>query len=417
MSNRRLVLASACVVVAAFAGCTAPNLPFQAAKEEYSDADFFQAWNSINQALEQEPDNPDVRAAYEEIRIAFLLKRAQQRIFQSREVEALEDLERVLVLDPGNPIADRLILKAESKLAGVAATAGDQLRIEGDLEGALVKYHEALELTPGLDQAEEGLQAVAETWRKLRESARSHYLDGVRALAEQLFQQTEYHMLLALEMDPTMEEARAPADLASRRLAEERYAAAKVMEERGFFKPALREYEEIHAEYPGFDGIDDRIESTQAEVEAEELLRKGSSAAFRGEFGEARDYLEQAMQLTQRQRDEIAETLVFVHEREVEERYTLAKDEELQGRFEAALEAYRLIDQEAPGYLDVRARVSDLEIRIEEAQKAYDAGLEAEKAGDKDAAIGHYTDVMLYWPKYRDAADRLKKLRGDDGSS
>lgn len=411
MSYVKTLVAAVCVALPALVGCATPNLHFDRAREEYAHSDFFQAWQSIQLAREQAPDDPDVRAAYEKIRIAWLLKDAQQRIFQGDEVGGLENLERVLVLDADNPIALRLKDRARLKLAEAAAEQGDRLRSGGDLEGALAKYDEALRLTPGLGLAEEGKSAVQDVWRRLRSDAREHYLEGVRALAERLFLQTRYHMGLALEKDPTMQEAREPVEMASRLLAQERYAKAKDMEERGFWKPALREYREIASAYPDFEGLEARIGAMEAEVEAEDLATKGSTAAFRGQFRDARDFLEQAMQVTARQRDEISETLLFVHEREIEQRYTLAKDEELQGRLETALEAYRLIDREAPGFLDVRTRIQDLQIQIDEGVKAYDAAVKAEQAGDIERAIEHLTDVMLYWPSYRDAKQRLQALR------
>jgi len=121
--------------------------------------------------------------------------------------------------------------------------------------------------------------------------------------------------------------------------------------------------------------------------------------------------------LTTVQQEAISEKLLLVHEREVEMRYVAAKDRELQRRFKEAREAYLEIDSEIPGYADVRARISDLDIRIEEAEKAYKAGVAAQDAGDVDGAIQHFSDVQLYWPGYQDSDQRLAKLRGEGSGS
>ena len=93
------------------------------------------------------------------------------------------------------------------------------------------------------------------------------------------------------------------------------------------------------------------------------------------------------------------------------ESYLLAKDLELQHHYEQALEEYRAIDKEDPGFEDVRARTSQLEASIDEAGKSYEAGLEAEKNGEIEAAIEAFVDALLFYPGYKDSAERLAKLR------
>jgi tetratricopeptide (TPR) repeat protein len=397
--------------LALIAACAGPGGRVDEAEVFYAKADYFQAYRRIEEIREAYPDDPSVQQAYWKLRLAFLLWDGQQRCFANDEAAAIRNFEKALVLDPGNEIAERWILKCRDKLAQRAADQGDRLRTFGDLEGALRKYHESLSYQPGNPTAEAGLQRLAERWARTQDEAQSHYLQGVRALAEQLFKQTRYHLLIALDKDPTLEQAVAPSEQAHRLLTEERFAEAQRMEEEGYYGPALREYRAIRSEFPDFAGIDERIERAGAENRARELSDQGEMAVYRGEYAKARELLQQAFDLTEIQKDAISERLLLVHEREVTDRYFAAKDLELQHELEEALAAYRQIDQDLPGFEDVRARMGDLEIRIEESKKAYEAGLEAEQNGDLDAAIQSYGDVLLYWPDYRDARERLERLR------
>ena len=233
----------------------------------------------------------------------------------------------------------------------------------------------------------------------------------MRTFADQHFGRAKYHMGIALAADPSLDLAREPAAIAARNLAEARYRGAHRMEDDGFCEPALREYEALAEDYPALPGLADRIVSTRREVEAQRLAESGELAVFRGEFTRARGLLEQAYDMSESQRDSISEKLDLVRERELEHRYLLAKDLELQQHYEQALAEYRAIDKEDPGFEDVLARTSQLEASIEEAGKFYEAGLEAEKNGEIEAAIEGFVDALLFYPGYKDAAERLAKLR------
>ncbi len=414
MLNR--YFATLCVALTALAGCTAPNVELVQARDLYARGDFYQAWVSIKLAHQKDAGSREVQEEYWKIRKAWLLKKGQEQVFHNEDLDAIGTFEQVLVHDEGNEIALRWIDKCKFKLANRASAKGESYRKAGDLENALRAYNDALVFEPGNARAEEGLELLGETWRAMRAKARSHYLDGVRALADQLFAQTEYHMLIALDRDPTLEEAREPAAQAQRRIAEERFRNARDMEKAGHAAAALREYEVLRKDHPNLPEIDVAIERAERETEARRLAGEGELAVFRGEFAKARKLLEDAMQLTSRDSEAIAERLLLVHEREIEHLYTLTRDMEIQGDFQEALAGYRGIDHEVPGFRDVRDRIADLEIRIEEAEKAYAAAVEAESKGEADTAIDHFIDVMVYWPSYQDAKQRLEALRAARGS-
>lgn len=154
-----------------------------------------------------------------------------------------------------------------------------------------------------------------------------------------------------------------------------------------------------------------RIAVLSREVEALRLAGRGELEVLRGDHAAARDLLERAFDMSTFERDTINEKLILVQEREVERRYRDAKDLELQGRYEDALADYRVIDEAMPGYLDVRARINQLEEGLAEAERSYRAGVEAEERGEIDAAIEAFADTILFLPGYKDARERLARLR------
>ncbi len=338
---------AACVtafVAFVLVGCASSSGRLVDVDAAFSRGDYYQAWLAVERVKTDYPDDPEVERVYWKVRIAYLLKEGQRQCFMNREDGdggALECFEKVLVLDPGNEIASTWIRKCKDKLALRAVADGDRFRTRGELKEALIAYHQALTYQPGNAEAEEGLKLLGESWRKMQDEAHSHYLQGVRALADQLFRQTRYHLLIALDKDPTLEQAVDPANRAQRMLMQERFADAKHMAEQGYYAPALKEYEEIAAAIPDFDGIQERIEHTKVEVEAQSLASAGEMEVYRGEYAKARELLQKAYDMTQDQKESIGEKLLLVHEREIQDRYFAAKDLELQRHYVDALAAVR----------------------------------------------------------------------------
>ena len=81
-------------------------------------------------------------------------------------------------------------------------------------------------------------------------------------------------------------------------------------------------------------------------------------SAFRGEFGQARTLLEQALAKSVGEHATISDLLVLVRERELDDRYEKAHILELERRFEDALAAYRAIDADWEGFKDVRTQIT-----------------------------------------------------------
>jgi tetratricopeptide (TPR) repeat protein len=393
-------------------GCGVAASYREASEAALRRGDFRNAYQNIQLAREEAPDDPEIQRMYWELRKALLLDNARQYVFRDEDERALEELAKVLAVDPTNPIALRWREKAVLKLADRSTAFGVEAFRGGDLETALRSYHEALTYLPGHAPAEAGLRELAEDWQKRRAKAQDHYLDGVRALARQLFHQTRYQMLVALESDPTLDRAEDAKVKAARRLAEERFSKAKDMERRGYYEVALREYRAVADVLHDAPDLADRIARSEREVDAKKLGDEGVVALHRGDYETARRCLDEAFEKSVEQRPHYSDLLLRVRERELEHRYTLARDIEMQGTYEDAVVAYAAIVESAPdGFLDVLTRLGDLRTAIEMATKAYDAGAAAEAAGDFDQALEQFRDAAVYYPKFRDVGERLERLR------
>jgi tetratricopeptide (TPR) repeat protein len=391
-------------------GCASTSA-LEQSQAYFARADYYRAYLEAERARQAQPGDPAIEAHYWSMRLWLHLEQGQELVFREREQEGLEELEKALVIEPENQIARRWIDKAKAKLAERAARDGDEAVTKDDLETALLRYNDALIYVPRHPAAMAGLQKVDTAFRKKRDKAYDSYLEGVRALAERLFAQTEYYSSIALRNDPALDQARSNRDRASERLAEARFARCKELEKSGHYGAALKEYEDIATVLPGYEDIESRIETMRAEVEAEALFRSGEIKVMTKSFKEGRELLQKAFERSKLQRQAIGELLALTKEREFEVRHQQAKDLELQRDLEGALAAFEKIEVEWPGFLDVRTRISGLKSAIDLGKKSLAAGEAAEKAGDLKAAIDHYTDVLLYWPGYPGLEARLRELK------
>lgn len=398
-------------LAAALGGCAAPNLPLVEAEAFYAGADYYQAYVAAKKALEVAPNDPEVVRMHARTREAYLLWDAQRLVFQSEEEAALARLDLVLADNPEHPIAIRWRDKALLKLAERAVDAGNRLLASGKLEGAQSAFGDAYRYVPDYEPAADGLERLAAAAADLRASARGHYVDGVRALGDYEYRQTAYHLGIAVEKDPELTAAQSPLAIAQRQIAEERFAAARRMQEAGYYRPALSEYRALSEQFPDLFGLAECIAVTEVEAEVSDLADAGEIAVYRGEFQKARELLDSALAKTGTQQEMVSERLLLVRERELDSEYIAAKDLELQLRLEEAIVAYVALEESAAGFRDVAARLEDLRQRVEAATSSYRTGVQAEERGEIDAAIDAFTDVQLFWPGYRDARDRLDALR------
>ncbi len=403
-----LVLASLAPALASCSGLIGgDDDPVAESRAHLSRGDYHLAYHELARA---EPGAVD-EAERQAVELAYLLSEAQELVFASREEEALEPLQRALVIAPDNQVVLGWIDKSKRKLAERATRRGDEARKSGELEAALLAYHDAERWIADWPAAQEGVAAVAARVRAHEQRAESHYVEGVKAIGEQLWGRSWYHMINAVELDPTHDKAKVRRDEVGERLLLDRYRQAIEIERDAYYGAALKEYLALAAQKPDLPGLDARIAQMRNEVEADALVRKAEMAAFRDRHDAARELLERALALTVAEHAAISDLLLLVRERDLEARYARAAVLELEHRFDEALAGFREVEAEWQGFKDVSTRISSLEAALATAAAAFERGQEAEQAGDLAAAVAAYQDALLVCPGYQGLDVRVKELR------
>lgn len=404
---------AAVALALALAGCGSSESWLARSRSHFNTGNFYQAYYSLQKARSEGESKYEVEKLERVYRTAFLMQRARNHIFDNDDLLALEDLSKVLAIDPDYGAALALQQKARSKLAREAVVRGKAALEAGDLETSLVEYHQALTYQPGQADAEAGIVEVAAEWTRLRNKAQSRYLEGVRALADQLFAQTQYQMLIALEADPTFGAAESSKAEASMAIAERNMVRAREMEQRGFWSGALREYTRISERHPELEGLTERLAVAEREVEAAAIGRKGEMAMFRGDYAKARALINEAFEKSVEARSIYNDLLIQLREREFDERYVAARDHELQGRYAEAVTVFAEIEEGFSGFRDVKARLDNLRATVELAEEYYATGVAAEAAGELAAAKQAFEDAALHYPEYKDLQERLRRVKAN----
>lgn len=404
--------AAAATVLAFLTACASTVRSDARVQELLLAGDLTRAYWVLQDAVEANPDDADLRRQLAELRTAYHLRQGQEKVFIDDDWGAVEEFERVLVADPGNVVAKQWKDKALAKLAERAVAAGDDARSRGKLEDALKFYHQATTYVPGHPEAVRGTRLVSEVFTARRDKGQTNYVKGMRAQAGGQYEQTQYHMQIALDNDPSLAAAEERRTVARRQLAQERLEEAKLAEERGLYETALREYKAVAASFPElFPDMETKLATMQREVDAATKLNQGTLLAQRGDFVRARTLLEQAYEASSAQRGAISAQLVALREADLEKRYIAALDLELDYHYEDALRAYQEIDASWPGQLDVRTRMQNLESSLELAREAQSRGEAAEAKGDLAAAVSAYREALTYVPKFADLGERIERLK------
>jgi tetratricopeptide (TPR) repeat protein len=416
------VINSGIVACVLLGGCATERSALQRSRDFFDQGNFFQAYVVLEDARDPTTLDEELEGEIRRVRLFYLLNRGQQLVFLDREGEAVEEFQKALVLEPGNPPALEWIAKATGKLAVRAINEGDEARISGQLELALEKYDEALNYVPGHEQALAGQRRVAVAFENSSRRAKDEHMQGVRKMHDRRYREVWRHEVNALSHDPSHEDAQRLHERVLGVLAEEQFDRARQVEEDRKFGAALLEYTMVQELVPDFPGVQEHIDHMHREVDADELVRDSDMVMRRAQyeadenisrelFAEARRLLDEAFELSISNQATISEQMVIAREKEFETRYYAAMDLELQYQYEGALEAFGAIDAEWPdGFMDVKARINDLEESIALAEEDFVTGQEAEKAGDIPAAIEAYRHALLYYPTYKGLDEKIKAL-------
>ena len=367
-------------------------------------------------ALEERPDSAELQRFTREVKILYLLDMQRAEVFNRRELVALKILAEVLTLEPDNRIAKLWRKKARSQLGarlinqGLDALAGERL------EEAVAKLQQGLEFLPGDKRAIEGLREVTRLYEDNREHARRHYhlALGARDLSD--WPRTGYHAGTAARSDPSDRDAPQLEQNATRRVVGEREAWARQLESAGLWGAAAREFAKVAelaslAKLPNADALAAKAKRAAKEAEAEEIFGKAGYAIAKRDFAEARRLAIKADSLTQLNRVKLNELLAEINEAEVRHAYRNAEIQELDYRYEEALESYKKLAKRDPDGV-ASTKVESIEALLKSVAELYAEAEKAVASKKPDDAAGLWKQILAVHPRYKDVAARLAEHQG-----
>jgi len=394
------------------AGCATDSKAIDRSHGYASEGNYYLAYKSLEEV--RDPDHPDqeLEKAYWRARLDYLIDEARRLIFNNRELNALDNLSQAQALAPENVVVKALVQRAEEKLASRATDRGNIFLAEGNLEQALLAFTDAQAHVPGYQRAIESTQSVRAAFDKLQQKAQEHFLEAVRRFPELRWVEVDWHAEIAIENDPSRDDARDLQLRSKRKIAERAFQRAGLAERTGHYGAALMEYRSVRDRQPEYPGIGDYITSMQHEVEAQSMIEKALAMMVNKRFVDAREVLGKAFQLTVLEKASISELLLQTRRREGLAQLQSAKDLDLLGKKSEALLAMQQVAAAWPdGLADEKVRIDNLQHDIDGAVQAFAAGEAAEQQGDPKTALQRYQEVETFYPGYKDARQRLERLR------
>ena len=356
--------------------------------------------------------SPELEEAHHKAKVAFLLDRAQQNIFEEKEDLALADLAQLKQIAPDDPVAQALANRAYEKKAMRSVERGDDMLLRKDLHNALVHYLAALRVVPDFPPAIDGSDRVREAMMRLTERAQIQFLEAVRKMPEFRYVEVRWHADIAMANDPEREDAEGLRKRAHREIALRAQERGRQCEEREQFGAALLEYRTARKLDPTLPGIDDLVARNEREVAAATLVEQAQRSMRMQQFPLARDQLGKALALSTMTKTHIVELTAQCRRLESEAKYQVARDQEVLGKKAEALAIYEAIQKDWPdGLVDEKARIEGLRIDIAGATAEWEAAEFAEKANDPAKALSHYEAAMQYYPGWKDGPARVQRLR------
>jgi tetratricopeptide (TPR) repeat protein len=354
----------------------------------------------------------ELAAAHRQAWMAFLLHRAEERIFQEREDAALADLAELEGLQADyhgiQGLRDRAKLKKARRIIG----RGEDSLVRKDYAQALACFLESEAIVPGLEDAAKGIKAVREATDRLTQRGQEQFLEAVRKLPEFRFIEVQWHASNVINNTPDRDEAKSLEDKARRENAQQAMARGKACETEGRFGAALLEYKAAKLLDPGVPGVEAAIAAMTKEQKAAVLIEKAQIDMRAGRFDAAREHLGEAFELSLMARNDIGALVLETKRLEGERRYQEARDLEVLGKKAEALAAFEALAKNWPdGYSDEKARIDSLRVDLEGAQKEWAEAEAAEAAKDLPKALEHYENSERYYPKWKDGKQRIERLR------
>jgi len=383
--------------------------------------DFKHAYEEISEEYQRQaevgPVDERIAAFASEMRLKYLLDRAQMLIFTEREDDALKVLGELARLESDYPGARRLLIAAELKKAGRIVYGANEFLARKDFVAAMAGYLESQRLVPGFEPAEEGIAKVREETARMSGRAQQQFLQAVRKVPEFRHIEVAWHAAAVIHLTPdTTDEQRANAAAIGKHAKQE--SAQLTMREAGNcerknqFGAALVLYKAALLLDPELGEVGDAIGKMENEMKALGLLEKAQISMRSESFEDAHALLKEAHQLSLLSRAEISELMLQCTKLEGLQQHREARDLEVMGKKAEALAAFEALAKHWPeGLEDEGARIIGLKIDVESAKIAWDAAEQAEADGDMEKALEQYLTVERFYAEWRDGEVHAERLR------
>lgn len=351
-------------------------------------------------------------AAHHTAWLDYLTDRARSRIFQEHEDEALRDLAIVLAERPDDKGALWLQRRALHKKAQGIVEKGEEQLVDRNLRAALENFIAAEQIVPGFKPAIAGTQKVHDAMALLTERAQAQFLEAVRKVPEFRYVEVRWHANNVLANAPGREDAEDLRRMAQHEIAMQSVGRAKKYEKELQFGAAMMEYKSAIDLDPSMTELEVDITRMRNEMTASELVEKAQIDIQRNAFDLARQRLAAALEKSELSRATISDLVLQTRQREGQVQYDAARDLEILGKKVEALAAFESLHKDWPkGLADEEARIISLKTDIDGAAAAWSEAEAAEAAGDLQKAIDAYETSERYCAGWRDAKDRVARLR------
>lgn len=409
--NARWILTRSILLVSLAACSTTARL--KEGDTLFEQGDFAGAAKSYEVAAKDNPDDAAIQHKWTVARVFQNLEQGRKLVFEDKLLEAFTCFENVLRIDPKNETAPKWIEKTKTKFVAQKVNEGFDLLAEENYSGATDSFQRALLYDPRSESAVFGLERIRTVLDKQLAKADNYLLRGVRDKAANLVSQASANFQKATDLNPSDSEARMKGQDSRHQLAQEKFDQAQKLEAEGHLGAALVYYRSIRSIEPDFPGVPEKVGLLEVELKAQDLLARAKKLLARGEFDAARRAFEEGRKLAASAPTSkaIEEGMKEVQERELSSLYLAGRNMEQVARFQEAVEKYEAVLKIASYYEDTIARLDVVRAALTKAGEIYEKGIKAQEAGDNAAALQAFQEIYAFYPKFRDTAERIEKLK------
>ncbi|QDV06227.1 hypothetical protein Poly30_17340 [Planctomycetes bacterium Poly30] len=360
-------------------------------------------------------DTPTRSARYETaleaqraVSLASQLDRARDLTLKGKDVDALDLLSRLRAEYPNTSQVvawqERTRRKLADKWFGVAREA----LANETFDAARAAYRRVLEYDPNHPVAGLSLEDLKRLEQYRAELADDYYNSGVRGVVEQRLSEARTSFAKGLKYDQENVKAKRRISEVDRERSIARVASAEKLVKEKHYAAAAQEYQTAALLNPESEEIQQQVEALEAEARAFELKSEAEFQVLRGEIDRAEELLKEGAAMTKLQTADFEKAIAGIDGARIEKRYQSALDLEHDFRFPEAIEAYKGLLESRDFYKDTRARIDALEGYVASAERLY---AEAAAATNDEAKLELLQQIDLFWPEYKDVADKIRALK------